>query len=240
MSQLNYSSYITETANMVPIGSTDPGFVTMLPGAIEYAEQRCYRELDLLQTQITDDSGQLTALDRNFTLPTSIGTFITVDQVNLITPAGTPSTSGSRVPLMAVSPEFIDVVYPSNTTRWAGQPKYYGRRSDDLIILGPAPNSSYYVEVIGVQRPQALSSANSSTPLTIYVPDLFFACSMIFVSGYMRNFGAQASDPQMSQSWEMQYKTLFQSASVEQARAKFHSEGWTSEQPSPTATPPRV
>ena len=63
---------------------------------------------------------------------------------------------------------------------------------------------------------------------------------MVFVSGYMRDFGSQADNQQMSVSWEQQYQTLFKSASVEQARAKFESEAWTSQQPSPIATPPRV
>ena len=35
-------------------------------------------------------------------------------------------------------------------------------------------------------------------------------------------------------------KTLMQSASVEQFRAKYQSEGWTSDSPSPIATPKRV
>lgn len=224
---------------MMPISSTDANFQTMLPGAIEYSEQRCYRELDLVHTQQTDASAQASSGNRNFTLPTTLGTFITVDQVNLISPAGTVSSAGTRYPLTPVSPDYVDVVYPSNSILTA-QPRFFARRSDNLLIVGPAPDQTYYLEVIGVQRPAALSSTNSSTVLTQYVPDLFFAAAMVFVSGYMRNFGAQSADPQMSQSWEGQYQTLFKSAEVEQARVKFASEGWTSEQPSKVATPPRV
>ena len=109
-----------------------------------------------------------------------------------------------------------------------------------MIILGPAPDQTYFLEVIGIQRPLALSSGNSSTVLTQYVPDLFFAASMIQLAGFMRDYGGQSDNPQNAMSWEMQYKTLFQSAEVEQARAKFQSEGWTSEQPSKIATPPRA
>jgi hypothetical protein len=63
---------------------------------------------------------------------------------------------------------------------------------------------------------------------------------MVFAFGYMRDFGGQADNPQATQSWESQYKQLFQSAQMEQLRAKFQAEGWTVKSPSPIATPPRV
>jgi len=43
----------------------------------------------------------------------------------------------------------------------------------------------------------------------------------------------------MAQSWEGQYGNLMKSASVDSMRQKFVSEAWTSQSPSPLATPPR-
>ncbi len=239
MSTLNYTTFVANLANMMPIGSTDANFITFTPTAIDYAEQRCYRELDLLVTQQTDATTQVSSGVRNFTLPTSVGTFITCDSISMITPAATTSSLGTRWQLSYTTADFIDAVYPTGAS-FTGLPKFYGMRSNTEIILGPAPDAAYYAEVIGVQRPAALSSANSSTPLTQYVPDLFFAAAMVFASAFMRNFGAQADDPRMAVSWEAQYQTLFKSAEVEQARAKFQSQGWTSEQLSPVASPARV
>ncbi len=238
-SDLNYDSYVSRLANMFPISSADVNFNTFIPDNINYAEQRIYRELDLVAVQATDGSAQVSSGNRNFTLPTTVGTFITVDQINIITPAGTPSSIGSRIPLMPVSPEYIDLTYPSGQQS-TGQPRFYGRRNDTSVILGPSPDSPYYTEVIGIQRPLALSSGNSSTPLTQYVPDLFMAAAMVHAYGYMKNFGATADTPEGAMSWEVQYNKLFQSAATEQARAKFESQGWTSENPSQIATPPRV
>ncbi len=236
---MNYTTFVANLANMMPIGSTDANFITFVPTDIEYAEGRIYRELDLLQTQQTDATTQVSSGNRNFTLPISVGTFITCDSISMITPAGTLSSVGTRSQLSYVTPDFIDAVYPTGAS-FTGLPKFYGMRSNTQVILGPAPDQPYYAEVIGIQRPAALSSANSSTFLTQYVPDLFFAAAMVFASAYMRNFGPQADDPKMSMSWEVQYQTLFKSAEVEQARAKFQSQGWTSEQPSPVASPQRV
>lgn len=235
---INYTSYVNQISNLMVIPSTDSNFTTMLPGMIDYAEQRIYRELDLLATQITD-TGTVSSGNRNFSLPTTTGTYIVVDQINIMSSVGTGSSNGTRNQVMPVSREYVDLIYPSGQTV-TGVPQVFARASNTAVIFGPAPDGAYTAEVIGTQRPTPLSSTNSSTILTQYVPDLFIAASMVFGSGYMRDFGSQADNPSMAQSWESQYTTLMRSAAVEQARSKFESEGWTSQQPSPVATPPRV
>jgi len=237
---LDYTSYSEQLAQLVVIASSDPIFQTaLLPGCITYAEQRIYRDVDLLYTQVTDATTQVSSGDRNFVLPTSVGAFITVDELNIITPAGTGSSNGTRTPLVPVDRSYIDLVYPSGQAS-TGTPAYYAMASNTQVILGPSPDGPYFAEVIGVQRPAELSASNSSTILTQYIPDVFMAASMVFAMGFQRDFGAQTDNPQASASWEAQYQTLMKSASVEQMRAKFQSEGWTSNSPSPIATPPRV
>jgi hypothetical protein len=66
------------------------------------------------------------------------------------------------------------------------------------------------------------------------------AAGMIFAAGYMRDFGSQADDPKMAQSWEAQYGNLMKSASVDAMRMQFESQGWTSQSPSPLPSPPRA
>jgi len=236
---LNYTTYTQQIANIMVVSTSDTNFQIMLPGMIDYAEQRIYRELDLIYTQVTDSTATVSSGNRNFNLPTSIGTFIITDNINIITPAGTQAALGTRVQLTPTSREFLDIAYPSGQTA-TGVPEFYAMASNAGVIFGPAPDAPYVAEVVGVQRPTPLSTANSSTILTQYVPDLMIAASMVFGAGYMRDFGAQSDNPQMAQSWEAQYKSLFASAAVEQARASFQSEGWTSDQPSPIATPKRV
>ncbi len=237
---LNYGLYVSQIANLLTYTSTETIFTTMLPGMIDYAEGRCYRELDLLYTQVTDATSLASSGNRNFTLPTTTGNpYIIVDNINIITPSTALSSNGARNQLTPVSREFLDIAYPSGQTA-TGVPEFWAMASNTEAIFGPSPDAAYTVEVIGVQRPSPLSSANSSTILTQYVPDLFIAASMVFGMGFQKDFSAQGDNPQGGVSWETQYKTLFQSASVEQARAKFRSEGWTSDQPSAIATPKRV
>lgn len=238
---LNYTTYVSQAANLTVISSNDANFQTMLPGMIDYAEQRIYRELDLLYTVVTDATTQVSTSQRRFTLPTGSGVFVVVDAVNIITPVTATSSTGSRTQLVPVSREFMDAVYPSGgISSNSGVPQYFSMVSNSIIDFGPSPDAPYYAEVIGTTRPTPLSAANSSTILTQYVPDLFMAASMVFAFGYMRDFGGQTDNPGATQSWENQYQTLLKSAAVEQSRLKFQAEGWTAKQPSPLATPKRV
>jgi hypothetical protein len=241
---LTYSTYISEIAAITVISSNilvngDAQFGPIAPGMIDYAEQRLYREGDFLSTYITDTSTNVVANNRIFNYPTGTGTFLVIDQINIYTPAGTTSSNAIRVPLQVSSKQFIDIVYPSNVTS-IGVPTYFAPATATYCTLGPIPDQSYGVEIIGTQRPTPLSSANSSTFLTNTLPDLFIAASMIFISGYMRNFGAQADDPQMAQSWSGQYDKLFASANVEELRKKYSSQGWQAQNVNQIATPPRV
>lgn len=222
------------------INPTNPEFLTMLPNMIDYAEQRSYRELDLLNTMTTDTSGFLSANTRNFALPTSIGRFVVLNNINVITPVGFSVVNGTRNPLTPTSRDYIDFIWPSNVASSTSTvPTYFAMQDDQNVIVGEAPGQNYNVEVKGTIRPTPLSSSNQSTYLSLYLPDVFLACSMIFAMGYARNFGAQADDPASAASWESQYEKLVASASNEEFRKKWQAGGWTSQSTSPIATPPR-
>lgn len=225
---LTYNTYVEQIANIMAVKSTTPQFQTMLPGMIDYAEQRIYREIDLLNTVVRDSSASLSAGSRNFNFPvTSNGIFVTVQGINVITPAGTVPDNGTRVALQPISRDYLDTVHNSSTGA-TGVPKFFAMIDQDSIIVAPRPAANYVVEIIGTIRPNALSASNPNTFLTQYLPDLFLAASMVFGSGYQRDFGSQADNPQQAASWEMQYQTLFKSANAEELRKKFSGPGWTS------------
>lgn len=224
---LTYSTYVAQIGNLMALDTTTSEFQTMLPGMIDYAEQRIYRELDLLSTVVRDNTGVLVANNRNFALPsTSNGPFVTVQGVNVITPVNTTADNGTRHPLQPVSRDYLDLVWNSSTG--ATLPFLFAMIDQENIVLGPWPDSTYGVEVIGTIRPNPLSATNTTTFLTSYLPDLFVAASMVYGSGFMKNFGAQADQPQMSSSWEAQTQKLMESAKGEETRKKFASFSWTS------------
>lgn len=233
---LTYSTYKTQIATMAVVEETDPNFLTILPMAIDYAELRICRDVDFLFTSESNSNYSLTANNRQISIPQ--GTFVVTEQINVITPAGTVDPeAGTRNPLLPTTKEFLDAVYGSSSS--AGLPKYYAPFNDNLFLVGPFPDQNYRVEIVGTVRPAPLTEINDTTFISTYLPDLFLMASMIYITGYQRNWGAQAGDPQMAQSYEQQYQTLLKGAVVEEARKKYEGPAWTSQSPSPVATPTR-
>jgi hypothetical protein len=218
----NYTQYITNLANELMVSTTDVGFSNYLPIIIDEAEQRIYREVNLLSTTVRDSSQNLTANSRTFNLPSSLGRFVTVLGVNVITPVGATPTTGTRNTLQPVWRSRMDFAYTIEMPTGASVPQRYAMVSDQQIIVGPPPDQAYNVEIVGVIRPPALSVSNTTTYLTQFLPDLFFEASMVSGAGYLQNFGAQSDNPQMAQSWESQYQLHLQSAVAEEMRKRYN------------------
>lgn len=234
------NSYVEQLANLAVVklnlaDPTDP-FTILIPQAITYAENRIYRDLDFLSTVTRSSSYQFTAGNRNLTIPAS--DFVTIQELNVITPATiTNPEQGTRNPLLPTTKEFLNNVY--NYLSVTSVPQYFAMIDQNNVIVGPWPNNTYTVEVTGTIRPDSLSATNPTTFISLYLPDVFLMASMIFVSGYQRNFGRQADDPAMAQSYESQYKTLLAGATIEEARKKFQASAWSSMSLPVAATPAR-
>jgi len=231
---VDYPTYVSQLENMIAMDPTDVDFPTIIPAIINYAEMRIYRELDLISTIIRDTTTTLTASNQNAALS---NTFVTIQGINLLTPVGTDPALAKRTPLTPVSKEVLYALWNDPTS--TGIPALYAMVDQWNALLGPSPDNTYTLEAYGTIRPTPLSASNPETFLTTYLYDLFLAASMIFVSGWMRNFGQQSSDPQMGMSWETQYNALKASANVEELRKKSWSDSWTSFSPTPLAQPPR-
>lgn len=233
---LTYATYKTQIATMAVVEETDPNFLTILPMMIDYAELRMYRDLDFLFTSTTNSTQACVIGSRQITVPP--GTFVVTDQINVITPAGTVDpNAGVRNPLLPTTKEFLDAVY--GTPSAPGLPKYYCAFNDNVFLIGPFPDQAYRVEITGTFRPATLSAGNPTTFISTYLPDLFVMASMIYISAYQRNFGRANDDPQMAVTYESQYQALLKGAAVEEARKKYESSAWSSQSPSPVATPTR-
>lgn len=232
---LTYTSLTSSLANLMAISASDANFLGILPEIIDYAELRIQRDLDFLNSVTTDSSQQLTVGSRSITAPSN---FVTIQQLNVITPSTvTVPDNGTRVSLLPVTKEYLDSVWNSSTT--TGVPVLFAMLTNWQMIVGPFPDAAYTVEIVGTQRETPLSANNASNYMSTYLPDVYLAAAMIFASGWMRNFGSQADNPQMAQSWEGQYTNLLKSAMVEEFRKKFQASAWSSMSPPVVATPSR-
>lgn len=219
---MNYSSFQTalQTALVFDsVANTDFANI-VLPNAIEYAESRCYRDLDMLATR--ESATVSTVAD---TPTVSAANFIVIQSVE-----------SDGTPLQQVDLQALRYMFSGSTT---GEPIYWANVTNSQIQLGPTPDDSYDINVFGTRRPAALSVSNPTTPLTTYCPDLFFAAAMVWGTGWQRDFGAQAGDPASAVSWEAQYKTLLPTALSELYRQKGQASAWSPLATSPVSTPTR-
>lgn len=232
MAGYTYNSYRTALQTLVVSQDPDPAFNSILPSCIDYAEQRIYRDLNLIDTVTTDASVSTASGTRVAAIP---DTFVVVNDLAIFIPAGSDRDSGTRKALVPVSRSVLDVLWPGSVQ--LGEPELFAMIDQWTMALGPTPDGAYLIEVVGTYRPAPLSAAQPETFISTRLPDLFLAASMVFMSGYQRNFGAQANDPQMGTSWENQYQLLKASANAEEERKHFWASAWTS-QPAPAQALP--
>lgn len=216
-----YPDFVVALVAETNIEATNAGLVAILPAIIDQVEGKIYREvsLDFLSSVVTDDTGFTMPGSQLFTLPRH---FTILEQVNRV-------DGNDRVPLDKLSREALQFIWTSRVASGpAAVPVNWAPLTDATIVVGPTPGSTVQLECIGTARPANMSAANPATWLWTNLGDLAFAASMIFMSGYMRNFGSQADDPKMAASWQGVYADLLPGASTEEMRRKFEATGGAS------------
>ncbi len=234
-----YTSFKLAAQTIVVSNAADIDFENILPSAIDYANERILRELNLLNSTQVDNTTVTTTLgERLITIPNS---FVVVNEISVFSPAGSTESTGTRVPLTPVSRAVLDALWPSRIV--TGQPSMFNMQDQFTALLGACPDGAYKVEVVGTYRPAPISPTVDTTFLTTYLPDLFFAAAMVFFALYQRNYasaqGQSGNDPLQSGNWEAQYQALFKSADSEEARKHGWAASWTSYPVSSAAQPQR-
>lgn len=246
---MNYTAYVqqlsilAEQAIAPAYSLTDvPDFSNTIPSVINYAEGRIYRECVFLATRTQDHSLNFTAGNRSLSFASISPSIIVPEGLAMITPVSTAPAAGVRQPFDIASLDLIDIYWPQESITVDPSTvsyRYWALKDATTIIVGPTPDKNYTAEITGLFQPVPLSQANSSTYLSATYPDLFLAASMIFLSAFLRDFGAQSDDPQSAQSWETQYGKLVGSVGLEEQRRRSQGNGWSPNTSTPLAKPPR-
>jgi hypothetical protein len=235
--------YSTVAGVVTPLNQ--PEFTALIPMMLNYAEQRIQRDMELLNTQVMVGPYSLSETGSNqLSVPPS--DLIVVQDV-LVGINGTPT------PMLPVSKSYLLTVWPSTST--PGPPRVVALQGGDLptqgltgtiLMFGPPPDQPYAVNLIGEQRAPTLASfatapqaSTATTWLSTWLPDLLVLACMIYVSAYQRDFGRQADDPQMAQSYEQQYETLLLAANKQEFQRRWEADAWSAAAASPVATPVR-
>lgn len=236
---MNYQQNLIRLAQLAGDSAyqQDADFRLILPAAIEAAENRILRDLDLLATRVTDDTGKCTQNRTQFILPTGVGTFIVIEVLR-------PIVGGDYgQPLLPVTRETINMMWPSEfAPSQPSVPQYWAPIDQATIVIGPPPDQSYPMSCYGTMRPATLSPQNShGTFISTQLPDLFLAAEMCWIfGGWQRNWSPQGDDPATAAGWEAEYTRIMTPALTEETRKKLQMNGWSSRLPSAAATPPQT
>lgn len=228
---------ITSAGSATP--SNDTNFNNILPRIIDDAEQRIYRELDFLYSRTVDSSTSLTQNLRTATMPTA-NIFVVVQKINVITPAATSPSAGTRIPLERVSEDVLDIIWPKEQGGTANTvPQYYSQLNTTTIVVAPTPDAAYELEYIGITRPAPMSSTNTTTYLGTTYPDLFLAACMVFGMTYQKDADLPQGTPpgQDVSKWEAIYKERKDSVLEEIQRQKGQSTNWSPYSATPLSNP---
>jgi len=230
-------------------GFVDAPLQNVLPQILSYAEGRIQRDIDALQAR---SSNTYTLTQGVNLLQIPINDFLVIETLEWTQISGTGAIVNST-PLIPVSKEFIQNCYSGLFS--TGCPKYFAMYGDTFgdgantnvnILLGPPPNYAYPVQVTGVIRMPSLyqyaipgPADTSYTYISQWLPDLLMMASMIFISGYQRNFSANSDSKDMPVNYEQQYRTLLAGAIGEENRKKGMGSGWSGYSTPVSATPTR-
>jgi len=236
---MNYTQLNTYLQTLLVDQAPSTDYTTILPAAIQDAEDRIYVDMDFLATRTTWASNAFTAGSRTFTLPTTPSIVQVLQGVAAITPytAATPA-QGTRNQLEMVSLDYIDSTWPTEAN--TALPDSWAMLNAASIVVKPTPDQAYPVELTGVFRPAPMTSSNQATYIGATYPSLLIAACMVFLFAYQRDFSPSGDQPGAPLSWEDHYQMLLKTALGEEQRRKGQGVGWQPFSPTPLATPPRT
>ena len=150
---------------------------SILQSMIRDAEMRIFREVD------ADYTREYATANVNIGSP------------YLILPSS-PATTATRTSIIVraflvfdtnqtpTTKEYLDkrdttFIFEFNSTEATGVPKYYANWKEDTLIMAPAPDKQYKVQLSYIYSPDELSATNTETYVSKNAPDLLFNAVMV-------------------------------------------------------------
>lgn len=163
----------------------ETSFVGHIPDFVKQAEDRILNSSQLPAFRKSCE-GNLTADNRFLSLPSD---YLAPYSVAI-------DNSGTEFLILKDVP-WIREVYPDKTA--TGTPKYYATFSDESLLVGPTPDSSFVVELHYFHRPESIVTASTSWLGTNAESCLLYGC-LIEAYTYMKG------DADLIQLYDTRYK----------------------------------
>lgn len=173
---MTYAELLQKVRDYTEVGSSVLSD-SIIGGMIRDAENRIFREVDADYTREYATANLQTNspyLDLpNSPVTQSIRTSIIVRSILVFDSNQTPTTK-----------EYLEkrdtsFIFEFNSTGSTGVPKYYANWKETTIIMAPAPDAQYKVQLSYIYSPEALTATNTETYLSKNAPDLLFNAVMV-------------------------------------------------------------
>ena len=173
---MTYAELLQKVRDYTEVGST---VLTdsIIQGMIRDAELRIFREVD------ADYTREYATANLNINSP-------------YLDLPSSPATSGTRTSIIVRSilvfdsnqspttKEYLEkrdtsFIFEYNSTGATGVPKYYANWKETTLIMAPAPDAQYKVQLSYIYSPDQLTATNTETYISKNAPDLLFNAVMV-------------------------------------------------------------
>jgi hypothetical protein len=192
----NYNTLIQAVKDLAEDDGQE--FSDYLPTAIDLAEERLFRELELPDIE-DKEFGTLTPNSAGLLKPTNyeFAAYFTID------------VAGRKRNLLKRTESFVNDYWPDSTV--TDVPKYYCDANSAAFKLAPTPESNYPYEIKYTKKPTKLSSTNATNYFTDSCKDLLFSATMLEMVKFMKSWS-------QIPVWEQTYNTQRESWNVQMMR----------------------
>ena len=204
---MTYAELLQKVRDYTEVGST---VLTdsIIQGMIRDAELRIFREVD------ADYTREYATANLNINSPyldlpsspatTGTRTSIIVRSILVFDSTQTPTTK-----------EYLEkrdtsFIFEYNSTGATGVPKYYANWKETTLIMAPAPDAQYKVQLSYIYSPDALSATNTETYVSKNASDLLFNAVMVNAYEFLKG------PMDMYKIYSDKYNVAIQSFALEQ------------------------
>jgi len=178
---LTFSEMLTKVRDYTEVDSnvlTD----SIIEGFLTDTEIGISRAVDGMDVDRKYSTSTFVANNRYLNLPSDV-LYLRSLEVFDSNQTGTP-----RVFLEKRDQTFIAEYSPNTSAISTGVPKYYAYWDDSpqYIVVGPAPDSAYTVQINYIKTPQHLSASNTTTYLSTYAENLLFYGVMVEAFSFLK------------------------------------------------------
>ena len=198
---MTYDELVTKIRNYTEVDS-NVLTSTIIDDFILDAEFRILREVDM-DSNRRFKIANLVASDRYIDTPDDC---LVIRSAQIIDSDGVASADNRQF-LQYRDTNFMSEFNPTDST---GVPKYYSWWDNNTIVLAPAPDATYEIQLNFILKDPGLSSTNTTTYLSLNFPNgLLYAC-------LVEAFGFLKGPQDLLQLYEQRYKQVVEGFSIEQ------------------------